>query len=73
MARELELSTERAGAILSSIGLVGPVAVAPLKQHNHVWWLESAGQSFFLKAHTKPRYADDPTAGGFAVLHEAAA
>jgi aminoglycoside phosphotransferase len=47
--------------------------VDPLKQHNHVWRLESAGQSFFLKAHTKPWYADDPTVGGFAVLHEAAA
>jgi aminoglycoside phosphotransferase len=73
MARELELSTEQAGAILSQVGLVGLVAVAPLKQRNHVWRLESAGQAFFLKAHTKPWYADDPTAGGFAVLHEAAA
>jgi Ser/Thr protein kinase RdoA (MazF antagonist) len=75
-AADVSLSAPVAQQILRDAGITGSsgtVTITIVRKHNHVYRLQAAGQSYYLKTHTKHWYAGNPAAPGRCVDHEHAA
>ena len=73
LVRSLSLTWNQAREVLGEVGVTGPITIAPVHEHNHVWRLSSDAGTFFLKIYTKSWYAAHGAAHAFPVTHEAGA
>ncbi|GCE28761.1 hypothetical protein KDA_42450 [Dictyobacter alpinus] len=73
MLDEFTLSLQQAEDVLGLLDLRGPVQVAQVRDYNHTYRLVCAGQTFYLKVHTKDWYPQDDAETGYSARHEASA
>jgi Ser/Thr protein kinase RdoA (MazF antagonist) len=67
------LTHELAGRLLQRLGIRDAYSLHEVKQHNHVYRIETAKDTFFLKTYTKSWYAHDLAGTAYCVDHEVAA
>jgi Ser/Thr protein kinase RdoA (MazF antagonist) len=67
------LTHELAGQILRRIGIHDDYSLSELKQHNHVYRIETNQETFFLKTYTKDWYGGNVAGTSYCVDHEVAA
>jgi len=67
------LTHELAGRILRRIGIDDDYSLIELKQHNHVYRIETDMETFFLKTYTKDWYGHNVAGTSYCVDHEVAA
>ena len=73
MLKNFTLSYQQAEALMSLLGLQGPLQIAQVRQHNHTYRITCQNQAFYLKLHTKDWYPPDEGQTGFSVRHEISA
>lgn len=47
------VSPSTVGDILSPLGILGALAIQPVRERNHVYRITTSERQFFLKIHTK--------------------